>query len=120
MFSRLCFSFTAVGKGYLQTTALHNPSSISPKRYYNETNTIKEKCFWFDQLKPLHCKVTKGCENLDTIQISSPITKSSVVTIGINGWKDQDIHNGKQIKASGIRQYGISVYGIGGEGSMLK
>lgn len=67
----------------------------------------------------MHCKVTKDCENLDPIQISSPITKSSVVTIGIYGWKDQDIHNGKHIKASGIRQYEISVYGIGGDGSKL-
>lgn len=52
--------------------------------------------------------------------MSSSVTKSPVVTIGINGWKDQDIYNGKQINASGIRQYEISVYSIGGDGSKLK
>lgn len=91
-----------------------------PKRYYKETITIKEKCFRFDNLKPLHCKVTKECENVDIIQISSSVTKSPVVTIGINGWKDQDILNGKQINASGIRKYEISVYSVGGDGSKLK
>ncbi|XP_062588081.1 uncharacterized protein LOC134249747 [Saccostrea cucullata] len=116
----LCYTFLAVGKGYLQTTVLHDPNKPLPREYYNETVTTRELCFWFDNLQPLHCKVTRECNNLDVIQIPNSITKSPFVTVGIKGWKDMDNFKGKHINASGISEYEITVYGIHGDGALLK
>ncbi|XP_061166364.1 uncharacterized protein LOC133175283 [Saccostrea echinata] len=115
----LCYTFKATGKGYLQTTALHDPLKLLQRRYYNETVATRDTCFWFDNLKPVHCKVTGECKDLEIIQMNS-ITKSPVVTIGLEGWKDSDIFKGKRINASGIRQYEVSVYSIGGDDALLQ
>lgn len=117
----MCFTFHAVGKGYVRTkNKYQHDIPISAKEYQGETVQQREMCFWYDDLQPVHCKPLQTCSGLDLIQIANPITKSSSVEIGIDGWKDQDTFKNNTIKASGVRQYELSVYNIGGDSSELQ
>ncbi|XP_061168898.1 uncharacterized protein LOC133178166 [Saccostrea echinata] len=96
---RFCLIYTAKAGGYV---------TFGGKTYtYSDTVATKTRCYFYDSDPPQHCKILGTCTESPVI-VSSPLTKSPVVTISFQGWQDVS-PAASSIFASGIQHYELYV-----------
>ncbi|XP_053376618.1 uncharacterized protein LOC123534121 [Mercenaria mercenaria] len=105
----VCVVFEAYGGGYLKNVDITSIShTISEPVPYQKIKTSRELCYRFDNAKPVHCQAINIC-NIEPVSMHSRVTRSSVTTLTFNGWVDPIPDGGKNVQASGIESYQVTI-----------
>ncbi|KAL3857349.1 hypothetical protein ACJMK2_012025 [Sinanodonta woodiana] len=107
---KLCLVFTAFGGGYFKTLDLQT-NTVSEKHLFRKTKSTQEKCFRFDNEKPVHCSVNSTCLNdAHPLYVSQRITDMERVNISFNGWEDPIPTGGNKDDASGLAKFIVHLH----------
>ncbi|KAK3589130.1 hypothetical protein CHS0354_017096 [Potamilus streckersoni] len=107
---RLCLVFTAFGGGFFKTSNLQS-HSVSGKHLFRRTKSSQEKCFRFDDAKPVHCSVSSKCSNeAHPLYVSQRITENESVNISFDGWEDPTPLGGHKYAASGLDKFIVHLH----------
>ena len=116
-FYRLCMDFISFGGGFF--IEKFYDGTLSNKKQYAVAKSNREVCFRYDSSQPIHCKESKKCSS-DPLHLINRITSEENITIWFTGWFDPYPFGGRQIQASGIKHFEISVHKMSSAGNTIR
>ncbi|XP_053389666.1 uncharacterized protein LOC128546093, partial [Mercenaria mercenaria] len=102
----ICINFVPYAGGFLNTEE-------GLTEIYKRTNTNRELCFMYDDHAPEHCKGSISCRN-SMLHLSHHVTNNPLIDVTFSSWHDPTPPGGSSNKASGIKQFVVSVLRVEG------
>ncbi|KAK7496778.1 hypothetical protein BaRGS_00011987, partial [Batillaria attramentaria] len=98
--------------------------STSPRgtETFRQVPKSKRVCFLYDPTKPVHCSQTSsGCSSSSDsiLQLSTRLTRTSNISVNIQGWLDPIPNGASWSSVSGIIKYSLEVHGVDADGTTL-